>query len=342
MTQIDAYYAHPASSFYDDRIERRFYEQKLRHIGWKPYPNDGAITFGASGTSMCDRQLVFKNDKAARPEKDHDIPFRGRQRRQGNAVVDFFQLDFVHMPKRIGEDAVFRMKETDSEWLFEDAAQTRKVFEHPHPETGEVIRFAITAKPDGLFEYVPEGRPIIFEFKTKASGLVEMNGRFDFKKSAQDDHIRQTVAESLLFGIDDVLIVYESNQKPAWFSDEESKNVPKTRKTWRDGEPIPDVRAFHFVVTESMRRRLLDDLAVQAALVYENKDNGAVPDVTVESTGKCGFCVFRRHCYEKLTDENRAKLERAEQQMASSSMAGKFEHRNLSSYLEGVKQWQED
>src|SRR5690606_31016115 len=119
--QLDAYYASPTTSFYDREIERRFYEQKLRHIGWKPYPKDGLVTVGASGTNMCDRQLVFKNDKATRPEKDEDIPFRGRQRRVGNAIVDYVQLDIAHMPKRLGDKAVFRFAEANSEWLLEDA-----------------------------------------------------------------------------------------------------------------------------------------------------------------------------------------------------------------------------
>ena len=41
MAQMDAYYSLPSSSFYDNKIERKFLEQKLRHIGFKPYPDDG-------------------------------------------------------------------------------------------------------------------------------------------------------------------------------------------------------------------------------------------------------------------------------------------------------------
>lgn len=342
IAQLDTYYASPTSSFYDHEIERRFYEQKLRHIGWTPYPKDGLVTFGASGTNMCDRQLVFKNDRTTKPEKDDDIPFRGRQRRVGNAVVDYIQMDIAHMPKRLGKNAKFRFAEVvtgtnklghiEREWLFEDAAEQRKVFEHPHPETGKLVKFAITAKPDGILEYGEDGKPFIFEFKTKATGIVEMNGKLDFK-GAQEDHIRQTIAESLIFGINDVLIVYESTQKPSWFSDEETKSVPKTRKTWRDGQPIPDIRAFHIKVTDAMRESLLDDLARQVSLVYDNKERGTVPDVTLESVTHCGFCPYSRHCHETLTDDNREALESLERRIAGSNMAGKYEHRNLAKYL---------
>lgn len=296
---------------------------------------------------MCDRQLVFKNDRATKPEKDDDIPFRGRQRRVGSAVVEYFQLDLAHMPARLGDKATFRYAEAAvkddttvsgmrEEWLLEDAAQVRKVFEHPHPDTGEIIKFAITAKPDGILEYIPDDRRVIFEFKTKATGIVEMNGKLDFK-GAQDDHIRQVVAESLVFGINDALIVYESTQKPAWFSDEENKNVPKTRKTWRDGQPIPDLRAFHIRITRDMQEALLTDLARQAALVYENWKTGEVPDVTVKSVMHCGFCPFIRHCRETLTPENREELEIANRRYEASSLAGKYEHRQLLQYLEGLE-----
>lgn len=338
LTQMDAYYSSPDTSFYDNAIERKFYEQKLRHIGYKPYPNDGLITFGASGTSMCDRQLVFKNDKATRPEKSADIPFRGRQRRQGTAVVDYVQLDILHMPKRLKGGEFFRMVVRDNgEWDFEDAAQERRVFTHPHPETGELISFAITAKPDGKFEYTPDGSRIIFEYKTKASGLRAMNGKLDYK-GAQDDHQRQVIAESLVFGINEALIVYESTHKPSWFSDEESSSVTKGQKTWKDGTPLPDIRAFYVKITDKMQRDLLDDLARQSALVYESRETGTPPDVAVEMTGKCGFCAFRGHCATTLSADNMALLERAESRMAGGSMAGKMLHKNLRQFIDNAKE----
>lgn len=334
---MDAYYASPDTSFYDSTIERKFYEQKVRHIGYKPYPNDGLITFGASGTALCDRQLVFKNDKATRPEKSADIPFRGRQRRQGTAVVDYVQLDILHMPKRLKGAEKLRMAvREDGEWDFEDAAQERKVITHSHPETGELISFAITAKPDGKFEYTPDGSRIIFEYKTKASGLRAMNGKLDYK-GAQDDHKRQVVAESIVFDIDEALIVYESTQKPSWFSDEERTSVTKGQKTWKEGAPLPDLRAFYLKITDRMRRELLDDLARQAALVYEVRAGEDVPDVSIEMTGKCGFCQFRGHCAKTLTAENLAMLQRAESRMAAGSMAGKQAHKELVQYLDGVE-----
>lgn len=331
LTQMDAYYSSPDTSFYDNAIERKFYEQKLRHIGFKPYPKDGLITFGASGTTKCDREIVFKNGRV-RAEKSADIPFRGRQRRQGTAIVDYLQLDILHMPKRLPGRVPFTMAVRDNgEWDFEDAAQERTVFTHPHPETGEDISFAITAKPDGKLDYAADGSRIILEYKTKATGLRPMNGKLDYK-GAQDDHKRQVIAESLVFGIDEALIVYESTHKPSWFSDEESSSVTKGQKTWKEGVPLPDMRAFYVKITDDMKRALLDDLARQAALVY----SGEIPDVTVEMTGKCGFCPFRGHCAATLSADNLARLERAEAAMARSGMAGKQTHKNLRQYLANV------
>lgn len=323
LAQLDAYYASPSASFHDDKISRKFYEQRLRHIGFKPYPKDGLVTFGASGTDKCDREIVFKNAKV-RTEKSPDIPFRSRQRRVGSAVIEYVQLDIAHMRKRLGDDAVFNFATLpNGEYAFEDAMQVRQVIEH------NGVKFAITVKPDGILDYSKEdGRRFIFEYKTKASGVVEMNGRLDFS-GAQADHLRQVTAEAIVYGIDEGFIVYESMHKPSWFSDEEKKNVPKTRKTWRDGEPVPDLRVMYFRITDAMKTELLDDLARQAELVY----NGEIPNMTVEMTSKCGFCPFKEHCKSILTDEEKTLLNEVEAKMAASNMAGKREHNDLRNYL---------
>lgn len=323
QAQMDAYYASPQSSFYDNRIERKFLEQKLAHLGFKPYSNDGLVTFGASGTAKCDREIVFKNAKV-KTEKTSDLAHRSRQRRVGTAVIDYVQLDICHVPKRLGNDALFTFATLpNGDWAFEDAMQVRQVIEH------NGVKFAITVKPDGILNYRDDAdRRFIFEYKTKASGVVEMNGKLDFS-GAQADHLRQVTAEAIVYGINEGFIVYESMHKPAWFSDEERKNVPKTRKTWRNGEPISDMRMMYFYITEEMKRELLDDLARQAELVY----NGEIPEITVDMTSKCGFCPFKAHCKSILTDAELAHLHEVESAMASSSMAGKREHTDLMNYL---------
>jgi hypothetical protein len=324
LEQIDAYYSSPASSFHDNAIAKRFYTQRLNHLGWKPYPKDGLVTFGASGTGMCDRQIVFKNG-GTKPEKSDDLPSRGRQRRQGSAIIEYLQLDIAHMQKRLGDRAKFVFVETkNGEYAMEDAAQSRKVIEH------NGVQFAITAKPDGILQYGDDR--LIFEYKTKATGITEMNGKLDFK-GIQDDHFRQLIASSIVFGIREGLIAYESTQKPSWFSDEENKNVPKTRKTWRDGSPVSDFRPFHFYVTDEMQTELLDDLARQAKLVYAKE----VPEMTVEFTGKCGFCPFTAHCKSLLTDDEKALLFSVEENYAKHpKMNGNYAHRNLRNYLDRV------
>lgn len=323
IEQMDAYYASPSASFHDDRISKRFYEQRLRHIGFKPYPQDGLVTFGASGTGKCDREIVFKNAKA-KTEKTPDIPFRSRQRRVGSAVIEYYQLDLAHMPKRLDKQALFTLLETKTgEYAMEDAVQVRQVIEH------NGVKFAITVKPDGILNYAPDAdRRFILEYKTKASGVVEMNGKLDFS-GAQADHLRQVTAEAIVYGINEGFIVYESMHKPSWFSDEERKNVPKTRKTWRSGEPMPDMRAMYFYITDEMKSELLDDLARQAELVY----NGEIPAMAVEFTSKCGFCQFKAHCKSILTDGELTQLQEIESKMAASPMAGKREHTDLRNYL---------
>lgn len=329
IEQLDAYYSDPRSSFYLDRLEKEFYKQRLNHVGFKPYPKDGLVTFGASGTDKCDLEVYYRNQKI-KPEKRHDLPFRGRQRRQGSAIIEMVQLDLIHMPARLGNRAKFTVKKTKSdEYAFEDAAQHRAVYE-VEMEDGYKCRFAITAKPDGILEY--EGKSLLFEYKTKAAGLRAMNGKLDFK-GPDEGHMRQVTAESLVFGISEGILLYESTQKPSWFSDEERKSVTKGQKTWKEGAPLADVRAFYFTISADEQHALLHHLAKQARNVYENTK----PTVTPEMTNKCAFCdFFGSHCQGDQPAEVIENLRQVERRMASSHMAGKFEHRNLVEYLSAV------
>jgi len=325
--QLDAYYASPASGFHDNAITRKFYEQKLRYLTFKPYPDDGLVTFGASGTDKCDLEVFFRNQKV-KPQKSDDLPFRGRQRRQGSAIIEYVQLDLVHMRKRLGDRAKFTVLEDalKGEWMFEDAAQQRVVIEY------DGVRFAITAKPDGILTYADDDSRLLFEYKTKATGIRAMNSKLDYG-GPQADHLRQVTAESLVFGIREGILLYESTQKPSWFSDEDNASVTKGAKTWRDGTPIPDIRPFYFYVTDEMQEALLRDLARQARIVYE----GEKPDVTADMTKKCGFCpYFGGHCQASLSAENLAELQAIEARMARSSLAGKQDHRSLRNYLAEV------
>lgn len=324
LEQIDAYYASPTSGFHDNAIARRFYQQRLNHLKWNPYPQDGLVTFGASGTGKCDREIVFKHG-GTKPEKSDDLPSRARQRRQGSAIIEYLQLDLAHMRKRLGDRVKFELVETKTgEYAMEDAAQVRKVIEH------NGVKFAITAKPDGILQYGSDR--LLFEYKTKASGIVAMNGKLDFK-GIQDDHYRQLIASSIVFGIREGIIAYESTEKPSWFSDEENKAVPKTRKTWREGNPIPDFRPFHFYVTDEMQTELLNDISRQAALVYAKE----VPDMTVDFTSKCGFCPFTTHCKSLLKDDEKSLLFEVEQTYANHpQLNGKRAHKDLRNYLDGV------
>ncbi|MGG4453182.1 hypothetical protein [Brevibacillus porteri] len=329
--QLDAYYASPTSGFHDNAIARKFYEQKIRHLAFKPYPNDGLVTFGASGTDKCDLEVFFRNQKV-KPQKSDDLPFRGRQRRQGSAIIEYVQLDLVHMRKRLGDAAKFEVMNVPNpgtssyDWMFEDAAQQRKVFEY------DGVKFAITAKPDGLLDYLPDSTPLLFEYKTKASGIRAMNSKLDYT-GPQADHLRQVTAESLVFGIREGILLYESTQKPAWFSDEDNANVTKGAKTWRDGTPIPDIRPFYFCITDEMQEALLRDLARQARTVYE----GEKPDVTADMTTKCGFCpYFGGHCQTLLSVNNLTELQTVDSRMARSTLAGKRDHRSLRAYLDQI------
>ncbi|MFP3427608.1 hypothetical protein, partial [Pseudoalteromonas sp. SIMBA_162] len=66
---------------------------------------------------------------------------------------------------------------------------------------------------DGILQY-KDGSRVGFEFKTKSTKQDTIHKL----KKPSPSHIQQTVAYSLLFGIDEYLITYESVSKDEWRS----------------------------------------------------------------------------------------------------------------------------
>jgi hypothetical protein len=227
----------------------------------------GLITFAPSSASKCERELAFKAYKVAKDETP-TIPYQKRWTRNATAVHRATQRDLLYGEKILPYPKFKVRRGEDGRPCWERNIQTVKRFEH------NGVEFQIFGMMDGQLIYTPDDSVIGFEFKTKSTTLAAI-GEYKMKE-ASPDHRLQCVAYSLLFGLDEFLIVYESLAKDSWSKGKDAK---------------PDMRAFHVRVTEDDRLWLLDKFARVAEQYY----NGEIPR---PDYSKCMFCPFKTRCEE--------------------------------------------
>ncbi len=225
----------------------------------------GLVTFSPSGASKCRRELFYK---ACHIDGDPQTfyPYQRRQMRNGSAVHAATQKDLLYAEKYLTKSkfTVVRTKAGRPAWE-KNIRQVRQ-FEH------QGVLFQIYGMMDGVLKYTPDATKLGLEFKTKSTTISSI-GSFKMK-DAQDSHKQQCVGYSLLFGIREFLIVYESLAKDSWTKNEAAK---------------PDLRAFYVEVSDRQREALLDKYAEVAQARY----NGEVLPAEFD---KCIFCTYKSHC----------------------------------------------
>lgn len=231
----------------------------------------GLVTFTPSSASKCMRELYYK---AAHQGRD-DItlyPYQRRWTRNGSAVHGAVQRDllygekYLHNPRFI----VHRTKTGRPAW--EKNLRFVKKFDI------DGVQFQLYGMMDGVLIYTLDGSKIGFEFKTKSTTIATV-GTFKMK-DAQEGHKEQCIAYSLLFGLNEFLIFYESLAKDNWSKNEEAR---------------PDIRAFYLEVTEEDRERMLYKFKEVAEHFYAKE----LP--TLDSS-KCIFCPYKEKCSEDLQE----------------------------------------
>lgn len=237
----------------DKEIETILLEQVKHNVSMidkKPtYPTD-VVKFNPSGASKPIMDLYLKAMGVKEQETDK-YPYHKRWTRNGSAIHDAVQTDLLYSEKYAKKPYfnVVRMESGLPAW--EQNLLAWKQFEH------NGYSFLINGMMDGILEYLPTGQKVGFEFKTKSTTIGQV-GHYKMK-DAQDDHKMQVVAYSLLFGLEDFIIMYESLAKDGWTKGAEAK---------------PDIRAFHVHVTQEMRDELLDKFAEAVAC----KEHGIEPE----------------------------------------------------------------
>lgn len=246
---------------YLNRLEAESIENDKSNLNFKK----GWVTFSPSSSDKCDRELWYK---ALRVDKEEELlyPYNRRWTRNGSAIHAAVQKDLMY--GELMENPAFRVVRTKqgNRPAWERFIRVVKPFTH------NGVDFQLYGMMDGVLEYTKDGSKIGFEFKTKSTTLGAIG---DYKmKDAQDSHKQQAIAYSLLFGLDEFLICYESLAKDSWGKGEEAK---------------PDMRSFYIKVTDEQRNALLDKWAVVAQQYYD-KD---LPNPDLE---RCIFCSYKGRC----------------------------------------------
>lgn len=240
-------------------------EHDIKMIDSKPqYPMD-LMKFNPSGASKSNLELYYRG-KGFEEKPDDLYAYHDRWTRNATAVHEVVQRDLLYIEKYVPA-SMFEVERTENGLpAWEQNILTYKVIEH----NGK--KFILNGMMDGILHYKPDGKRVGFEFKTK-SGTIGQVGHYKMK-DAQESHKLQCVAYSLLFGIDDYIIMYESLAKDSWTKGIEAK---------------PDIRAFYVHVTEEMRQNLLDKFAT----VVEHVEKGIEPE---HEPDKCLFSPFKYLC----------------------------------------------
>lgn len=236
--------------------------------------------FSPSSANSCPRELYAKVRKFKKDVQEKK-PYQSRWQKMGTVYGDSIQRDLLfidkHYEKKVGKTPPFAVQRTEEGYpAWEDFVQ--KV--HTVLYNGQ--RFSLFGKPDGLLVHTETGQKVGLEIKSKQTTAAQTS--LYSMKEAKPDHVKQCVAYSIMYDVDDFIILYGNLSKKGWnMSDEEY-------------EKTPDIRTFHIHVTDEDRLELLNYFAsiVDAA----NKEEP--PKLDLE---RWTFNGFKTAIAESLTDE---------------------------------------
>lgn len=266
LNQFNTY--HSKDYRVDKEVEQIAFQQKLLEfnlIGVRT-PRPDMQIFSPSGASKCARELYYK---ALSVNAESILyPYHKRWTRNSKAVHEAVQKDLLYMSKVLDNPA-FKVKMMSNGLpAWEENLKTYKEFSHNGTE------FAILGMMDGILIY-KDGSEIGFELKTKSNTIGQV-GNFKLKAPAPY-HLDQCTAYSLLFGINEFIVFYESLAKDGWNKGAEAKS---------------DIRNFYYEVTEEAKTDILDKFSNVTTAIESRK----IPERELD---KCLFCPYKSLCLKK-------------------------------------------
>lgn len=269
-------YLHSMNLRSDAEVDTEFYTNILDNIQHPPKKitvPDGICTFNPSGASKCNRELFLK---FKRYPKDNTVqcPYHTRWTRNSSLVHEGIQRDFLYMEKYIpnAEFIIHRNKYNKPCW--EENVKTTAINSY------NGVKYAITGMMDGQLLHKPTGKIVGFEFKTKSNTIAQV-GTY-LLKDAKDYHKQQCVAYSLLFGIDDYILMYEALAKDGWAKGNDAR---------------VDIRTFYYHVTQEDKDQLQQKFIDVSNAIKTNTIPPTEPD-------RCMFCEYKVACANYIEGEN--------------------------------------
>lgn len=288
---------HGSAEVWDDVLDAEILEQQAYAIRkLKVFPPRSTTYFSPSSANSCKREMYVKLTGAKRDNSDSQ-PHQGRWQRAGTAFGDTLQRDLLfiakHYENKFGEVPPFVPERSSLGFpMWERFARKFQSVEH----RGHTVNFL--GQPDGILRY-KDGTSVGLEIKSKQTTSAQTT---DYSmRGPKEDHVKQCIVYSIMYGVDDYLIVYGNLSKKAWVmtAEEYAKN--------------PDLRAFHIHITESDRRALLDDFAY----VLQAVKDVAPPRLDIE---KWTFNSYKTACALSLTDEEVAEIKQQVHQVGKSRL----------------------
>jgi len=251
----------------DLEIERLLLNDELAAVKKQDKLNfeKGLVTFSPSSASKCKRELFYKANRIGRDEQTR-YPYQRRWARNGTAVHGAVQKDLLYAEKYLAKPK-FKVQRTETgRPAWERNLRQVKKFDHNE------VRFQMSGMMDGILIYTPDSSRIGFEFKTKSTTIAAVG---DYKmKEIQESHKEQCIGYSLLFDLNEFIVLYESLAKDSWMKGIEAKS---------------DLRPFYLEITDKAQKKMLDKFAKVAKMV----EDGELPD---SELGKCIFCPYKSRC----------------------------------------------
>ncbi|MEV2661814.1 hypothetical protein ABNC42_14855 [Paenibacillus larvae] len=171
-----------------------------------------------------------------------------------------------------------------------------------HAITHQNKKFAIYGTCDGILLYTSEdGETIRVGLEIKSKQTTYSQTSLYSMREPKEDHVKQTVCYSIMYGVDYYIILYVNASKKGWNMSEE------------DYAKSPDIRAFGINITDDMRNEVIDTFAS----VLKSVEKRTPPALDIE---KWTFNNYKRACALSLSYEEVDDIKRKSDRMLRSSL----------------------
>ena len=316
---------HSAPEVFDDALDAQIHEwyaavltDKSRKV-WPPRD----IPYFSPSAANADPRGLYEKMRGAKKERTGQPPHQGRWKRLGTAIGDMIQRDLLFAEQHYVDSAprfIFERNEY-GEPAFEDFVKVGAQFVHKNQH------FAIYGTCDGIMRYVADDGYVIrvgLEIKSKQGTYSQTSG-FQARKGPKEDHVKQCVCYSLMYGnavepIDYYVILYVNASKKAW------NMAPE------DFAKTPDILAFGLHITDEMRAEVLDHFAG----IVDATKRGEAPELDLD---RWTFSDFKRACALSLSADELASLQRKVGAVQRSSLPDgkKRDYAEALAFIEAVR-----